>query len=100
MEGEGQGKTREEGGEGVSHTRATSVVDGSIAPFEHPMDVEEFRKNGHAMVDWMANYFTALKQGRYPVLSQVQPGYLRDALPTSPPEGNIIQRALFTTSTL
>jgi len=58
-----------------------------VTPFEHTMDIEEFRKNGHAMVEWMASYLTSVKQSHYPVLSAVQPGYLREAIPTSAPEG-------------
>lgn len=48
------------------------------------MSSEEFRKNGHALIDWIADY-----QGRvesFPVLSRAKPGELRAALPPSPPE--------------
>ena len=47
------------------------------------MAPEEFRKQGHRLVDWIAGYLDGGE--RYPVLSQVQPGAIRDALPTEPP---------------
>jgi aromatic-L-amino-acid decarboxylase len=47
------------------------------------MDAEEFRRHGHALIDWVADY---LAHGeRYPVLAQVRPGELRSQLPPSPP---------------
>ncbi|MEP6661763.1 MAG: pyridoxal-dependent decarboxylase [Acidimicrobiales bacterium] len=47
------------------------------------MTPEEFRANGHLLVDWIARYLDEV--GNYPVLSQVQPGDIRAKLPTSPP---------------
>jgi len=48
------------------------------------MPAEEFRKHGYAIVDWIANYFENIEQ--FPVLSQIEPGSLAAALPTSAPE--------------
>jgi aromatic-L-amino-acid decarboxylase len=48
------------------------------------MTPEEFRKYGHAAVDWIAEYYERLES--FPVLSQVQPGEIRAALPAHPPE--------------
>jgi aromatic-L-amino-acid decarboxylase len=48
------------------------------------MDPQEFRVHGHALVDWIANYLAHTE--RYPVLSRVAPGDVRDALPPSAPE--------------
>ena len=48
------------------------------------MDPAEFRKWGHELVDWVADYLSHLD--RYPVLSQTQPGEIRAALPAAPPE--------------
>ncbi len=47
------------------------------------MDSEEFRHFGHKVVDWIADYLS--HTDRYPVLSQVEPGALKRALPESAP---------------
>jgi aromatic-L-amino-acid decarboxylase len=44
---------------------------------------DEFRANGHLLIDWIARYLDEV--GNYPVLSQVQPGDIRAKLPESPP---------------
>jgi aromatic-L-amino-acid decarboxylase len=49
------------------------------------MPTEEFRKYGHQVVDWIADYLASPE--RYPVLSRVSPGQITDALPKSPPAG-------------
>ncbi|XP_008358473.2 phenylacetaldehyde synthase [Malus domestica] len=48
-----------------------------------PMDAEQLRENAHKMVDFIADYYKTIED--FPVLSQVQPGYLRDLLPDSAP---------------
>ncbi len=48
------------------------------------MPPEEFRKYGHEIVDWIADYLAHPE--RYPVLPRVQPGALTDALPARAPE--------------
>lgn len=48
------------------------------------MTPDEFRRYGHAVVDWIAAYQERLES--FPVLSQVQPGDVRAALPRDPPE--------------
>ncbi|PON80533.1 Aromatic-L-amino-acid decarboxylase [Parasponia andersonii] len=48
-----------------------------------PLNPEEFRKQAHQMVDFIADYYTKIES--YPVLSQVQPGYIRTRLPHTPP---------------
>jgi aromatic-L-amino-acid decarboxylase len=48
------------------------------------MPAEDFRRYGYEIVDWIASYFEHI--GEYPVLSQVQPDWLRDSLPRSAPE--------------
>lgn len=48
------------------------------------MTTDEFRKQGHAVIDWIADYYDQIED--YPVLSQVQPGDIRQSLPQSAPE--------------
>ncbi len=48
------------------------------------MPADEFRKYGYAVVDRIAEYFDQIEQ--FPVLSQIEPGSLREALPASAPE--------------
>ena len=47
------------------------------------MEPEEFRRQANALVDWIAAY---LSTDEYPVLSRVQPGDIRNALPAAAPE--------------
>jgi aromatic-L-amino-acid decarboxylase len=48
------------------------------------MPVEEFRRFGREIVDWIADYLAHPE--RFPVLSRVKPGYLKSALPESAPK--------------
>ncbi len=48
------------------------------------MDIKEFRKRGHELVDWMADYFENIEH--YPVKSRVEPKEIIRQLPESPPE--------------
>lgn len=48
------------------------------------MNPDEFRRHGHALVDWIADYFDHVE--RYPVLARVKPGDITAALPGSAPE--------------
>jgi aromatic-L-amino-acid decarboxylase len=47
------------------------------------MTSDEFRRHGHAVVDWIADYRDRIES--LPVLSQVKPGEVRAALPPSAP---------------
>jgi aromatic-L-amino-acid/L-tryptophan decarboxylase len=47
------------------------------------MTPDEFRRHGHAMVDWIADYQTRIES--FSVLSQVKPGEIRASLPVNPP---------------
>ena len=47
------------------------------------MPTSEFRKYGHQLVDWVADYLDHVEQ--YPVLPAVQPGDIRRSLPEAPP---------------
>jgi len=47
------------------------------------MTPQEFRRCGHAVVDWIADYQSRIES--FPVLSQVKPGEFRASLPAHPP---------------
>jgi aromatic-L-amino-acid decarboxylase len=47
------------------------------------MSPAEFRKHGHAVIDWIADYLD--RPEKWPVLPGVRPGELRNSLPQSPP---------------
>ncbi len=47
------------------------------------MTPEEFRRHGHAVVDWIADYYKNIES--YPVLSRVKPGAIRASLPADAP---------------
>ncbi|MFQ6021436.1 MAG: pyridoxal-dependent decarboxylase [Acidiferrobacterales bacterium] len=53
-------------------------------PKQGHMTPEEFTRCGYAVIDWVARYMRELEQ--HPVLSQVQPGEVRQKLPPHPPE--------------
>ncbi|MGH9819443.1 MAG: pyridoxal phosphate-dependent decarboxylase family protein [Pyrinomonadaceae bacterium] len=48
------------------------------------MSPEEFRRHGYKIIDWIADYYDRIEN--LPVLSQVQPDWLKDNLPATPPE--------------
>ncbi|KAI0044522.1 hypothetical protein FA95DRAFT_1608470 [Auriscalpium vulgare] len=48
------------------------------------MDIEQFRKAGYQAIDRICDYYYSLNDK--PVVAQVEPGYLRRALPESAPE--------------
>ena len=54
------------------------------APELGDMTSEEFRRVGHELIDWVADYFENIEQ--LPVLAQIEPGELKAQLPASPPE--------------
>ncbi len=49
------------------------------------MDSEEFRRLGHEVIDWIADYRARTARGEFPVMSRVAPGDVRAALPAAPP---------------
>lgn len=48
------------------------------------MSPEEFRRHGHAVIDWIADYLADPE--KWPVIPGIKPGDLRKALPAAPPE--------------
>ena len=47
------------------------------------MSPEDFRRYGHELIDWLADYHESLADR--PVMAKTRPGEIRDALPSSPP---------------
>ena len=47
------------------------------------MSVEEFRVNAYRVVDWLCDYYENIES--FPVLSEVEPGFVRSSLPLSAP---------------
>src|ERR1700755_1508842 len=74
-----QPEENREGGE-----RGTAQTSNGHAPEAGDMSAEEFRRYGHEVVDFIAEYFSHPE--RHPVLAQVRPGELRSQLPSSAPE--------------
>ncbi|MER7331859.1 MULTISPECIES: pyridoxal-dependent decarboxylase [unclassified Micromonospora] len=65
---------------------------------EH-MTPDEFRRAGHAVVDWIADYWATV--GQRPVTSQDPPGAVAAALPAGPPEhGEPVEAVLADLDTL
>ncbi len=48
------------------------------------MPVDDFRKYGHQLVDWIAIYLEGIEN--YKVLPSVKPGEIKSNLPSDPPE--------------
>ena len=48
------------------------------------MTPAEFREQGRAVVDWIADYYERIET--FPVMSQAKPGEIRKGLPDSPPK--------------
>ena len=47
------------------------------------MSPEDFRRYGHELIDWLADYHESLADR--PVMAKTRPGEIRDALPSAPP---------------
>src|ERR1700750_976689 len=73
-----QSEENRDGGE-----RGAAQVPGGHAPESGDMSAEEFRRYGHEVVDFIAEYFSHPE--RHPVLAQIRPGELRSKLRASPP---------------
>ena len=48
------------------------------------MTTDEFRKQGHEIINWIADYYEKIEE--YPVFPKVQPGDIRSSLPKQAPE--------------
>ena len=61
------------------------------------MTPDEFRRHGHAVVDWIADYYSRIES--FPVLSRAEPGQIRASLPPTPPaQGELSPRYLLTSN--
>jgi aromatic-L-amino-acid decarboxylase len=56
----------------------------TTAPATGDMNAAEFRRFGHELIDWIADYFDRIED--LPVLAQIEPGDLKAQLPSAPPE--------------
>jgi aromatic-L-amino-acid/L-tryptophan decarboxylase len=64
-----------------------------LAPPAGDMSKEEFRRQGHKIIDWIADYFEHIEE--FPVLSQLEPGALKAQLPTTAPlKGESIEQIM------
>jgi aromatic-L-amino-acid/L-tryptophan decarboxylase len=50
------------------------------------MTPEEFRRAGHELIDWIADYRERVARAQFPVMARTAPGALRAALPSTPPQ--------------
>ena len=55
-----------------------------LSPPLGDMSREEFRRFGHELIDWVADYFEHIED--LPVLAQIEPGDLKAELPAAPPQ--------------
>src|SRR6476620_3619744 len=62
----------------------TAAKSPSFSPTLGDMDTQEFRRVGHELVDWIAQYFDRIED--LPVLAAIEPGELKSQLPSSPPQ--------------
>ena len=77
------------GGANPMKSRDSEPLGGSHG---HDLPPEDFRQAGHAIVDWIADYFTHLGCRR--VQPDVQPGELLDKLPAGPPQQRASQEEI------
>ena len=54
-----------------------------VADAPKHMSAEEFRRAGHAVIDWLAEYYERVES--FPVHPGVRPGDIRELLPVAPP---------------
>ena len=66
---------------------------GAVGPPLGEMDLDEFRRAGHRIVDWIADY--RAHPECYPVLSRCRPGEVRAQLPRAAPSEAEIDRMHF-----
>ncbi|XP_052134584.1 tyrosine decarboxylase-like [Oryza glaberrima] len=70
-------------GGGAPQHNGANAVDAPVTRSARLLDAEEFRRHGHLVIDFIADYYAGL--GEYPVHPSVSPGFLRHHLPLEPP---------------
>src|SRR5579862_1303347 len=79
--------------EGHRGTRSKTIEENVSDEKSFHMTPDEFRRYGHAVVDWIADYQSRIES--FPVLAQVKPGQIRASLPPDPPaHGESFERLL------
>ena len=76
---------------------AVKTTEENLKPETNPlgdMSAEDFRRFGHEIVDWIANYFERIEE--LPVLAQIEPGDLKAQLPSTPPSQGEPMEAILT----
>uniref|UniRef100_A0ACD5VWU3 Uncharacterized protein n=1 Tax=Avena sativa TaxID=4498 RepID=A0ACD5VWU3_AVESA len=68
---------------GATDNGAVPVVVDTQQQSPKVLDPEEFRRQGHEVIDFIADYYG--RMGDYPVHPSVTPGFLRDVLPAEAP---------------
>src|SRR4026207_1816742 len=72
---------------------ATIACMKSLPPELGDMPKEDFRRLGHELIDWIADYFDNIEQ--LPVLSAIEPGDLKAKLPATPPvQGEAMEKII------
>lgn len=61
-----------------------NVAKEGFAPNTGDMPKEDFRRFGYEIIDWIAEYFERMET--LPVLSKIEPGWLKNNLPESAPQ--------------
>ncbi|HYO38944.1 MAG TPA: pyridoxal-dependent decarboxylase [Nocardioidaceae bacterium] len=73
---------RGDGATGAADVPPAAPVGSAETGYHMPAD--EFRRHGHALVDWVADYLSGVEQR--PIRPAVEPGSVRAGLPASAPE--------------
>ncbi len=60
------------------------MTEDSLSQPPQHLSTEEFREHGHALIDWIADYWERVED--LPPVSLVQPGEIRERLPSQAPE--------------
>ncbi|XP_026453955.1 tyrosine/DOPA decarboxylase 1-like [Papaver somniferum] len=64
----------------------TDIIESMSVCSQNPLDPDEFRRQGHMIIDFLADYYKNVE--KYPVRSQVEPGYLQKRLPEAAPKNS------------